>query len=615
MLTQTKTGQKVSVTNVITFSILVVASSVVMASFLAGMVLSLGPNKAGLLSRGDQHVQTGLLQKIPGCYDTDGGRNYEEQGKVREISKIKESKKMAFFQDECIGANMLNEYYCNARRQAVLDEHNCPYGCEDRECSLDWQVFLEEDFDDGSASWEPDSRWFIEDGALTSDSFAYTSFGSSDWSNYSFEVKVKLEQGVVILYTRTNPQGAYGARIGGNHLVLWKDTPEAGIDLESEAYDFEIGRYYKIKIKMNGQNIKVYVDENLVISYTDTENPFLLGGVALENIEKAYLDDVLIKGETLPIHCGNGICEEGLGEDEETCPQDCLVESSIQGYYDYMTSHPELWQEITKAELDYQIDQARQFLDQEDYLTSEDIIETIIETLNIEPLMSGIESRPLEVNVISITETENYIQKELTFNDSEVGQIKALLLLPKIGSAPYPAIVGLHGHGDFAETFRDEYFGASLAEEGFAVIMPDLRAMFCDAEQEEIVAKDMLIKGFSLMGMRVYEAHLMAQYIKHEGLAEPENIGLIGHSGGSSTSNLAVRLDDSFAAVIVDLESDYLNLCEEKVHCETIPRLSRYSEQINDRSTLAIPWLQFEYGFPDPDDEQEVIDFFRANLF
>ena len=334
----------------------------------------------------------------------------------------------------------------------------------------------------------------------------------------------------------------------------------------------------------------------------------------MEIIEKAYFDDVIIKGEAIPINCGNGVCEEELGEDEETCPQDCSISPNIQSYYDFMDRHPELWQEITESELNTQIDETRQALDDGEFLLSVNIEQTIKESLNIESLIDGIETRPPEVSLISTTESESYLQKELILSDPEIGEFKALLLIPTTGSAPYPAVVGLHGHGDFAETFRDEYFGARLAEEGFAVIMPTFRAMSCDAEEEEPVATDMLLKGFSLMGMRVYEAHLLSHYLKQEGISEAGKIGLIGHSGGSSTSNLAVRISNQFDAEIFDLESDYLNLCEGKIHCETIPELALYSQQINNHTTLSIPSLQFEYGYPEPDAETEIITFFRENL-
>jgi dienelactone hydrolase len=64
----------------------------------------------------------------------------------------------------------------------------------------------------------------------------------------------------------------------------------------------------------------------------------------------------------------------------------------------------------------------------------------------------------------------------LLFEDAQVGTFSVLLLIPE-GGEPHPAIVGLHGHGDSKEIFKQKYFGEDLVKEGFVVIMPSFRAI------------------------------------------------------------------------------------------------------------------------------------------
>lgn len=163
--------------------------------------------------------------------------------------------------------------------------------------------YLFDDFDKGSASWDlesKDPRWAVvfpkdgTNGMLTNiNDRAYTSFGDKNWADYTFNLKVKLEQGGAHIYVRRQPAGAYGVFITENHLKLWKDIKPA-IDLEVKEYSFALNQFYDIKIEVKGNNIKGYVDNNLEISHTDKDNPLLWGNVGLEPMKKAYFDDIIV---------------------------------------------------------------------------------------------------------------------------------------------------------------------------------------------------------------------------------------------------------------------------------------------------------------------------------
>jgi len=175
------------------------------------------------------------------------------------------------------------------------------------------EYYYFEDFNSGATGWPtdskkgPDPRWVIvfpEDetnGVLTKideAESAFSNFGDRSWTDYTFRYKAKLEEGVVIAYVRAKfgQEGAYGISVSKAHLTLFKDIEGPGSpDLESKEYSFEVNQFYDIKIEAKSNNLKVYVDDNLEIDYTDTDNPILSGNVGLEIIKNGYFDDIIVE--------------------------------------------------------------------------------------------------------------------------------------------------------------------------------------------------------------------------------------------------------------------------------------------------------------------------------
>ena len=242
--------------------------------------------------------------------------------------------------------------------------------------------------------------------------------------------------------------------------------------------------------------------------------------------------------------------------------------------------------------------------------TSKDLKKTIIEELNIGFLLSDLNQRELLVTITNIIQDENYIENELIFTDPNVGSFSVLLLIPNEKKDLYPAIIGLHGHAGNYNSLKDSYGGKELAQAGFVVIMPSFRAMDCLGHPEEIITQKLIKSGFTLMGIRIYETFLLEKYLKYKDFID--KIGIMGHSGGSDTAYLASIINTDFAALAFDFYPKPDSLCDGKIHCETLPGLAYYKQQINDPSTLKIPSKKFDYSFPG--DKQDLIQFFKENL-
>ncbi len=282
--------------------------------------------------------------------------------------------------------------------------------------------------------------------------------------------------------------------------------------------------------------------------------------------------------------------------------------NDVEDYRKFIQQTKEYQKNVSEEEFWKQHNLALNYIENNpDGENSSNLTKTIIDELNIEFLLKGINERNLTVVDVSRKEYDEYIEKELIFEDPYIGNLSALMVIPK-QKGIYPAIIGLHGHGGDQDVAKEEFFAHKLAQEGFVVIMPSFRAMNCE-ESEFIITKKLNGKGFTLMGIRVYEANLLFKYL--DSLDYVENIGIISHSGGSVVGILFSYINDDLGAIVYDCETDFLELCGEEPHCETIPGLAYYRPQIFEPKNIKIPSKLFEY---DQIKEKETIDFFKKEL-
>jgi len=306
----------------------------------------------------------------------------------------------------------------------------------------------------------------------------------------------------------------------------------------------------------------------------------------------------------------NVIEKEDLGADWNCS----LSESCIDDYQRFLILAGEYSDPISPEELTWRISNVENgnCAVLTDPISKDALKDAVSDILNIRFLLEGINERLLIVTTIREDETTDYYEKEFLFEDPYVGTFKGILLIPK-GQGPFPGIVAIHGHRDNAAIYRDRFHGKEYPSHEYAILMLTMRAMGIDLF-EHYVSRQFLLNGFTLIGMRTYESLLGLKYLRYLSNTIDERIGLIGHSGGSSTSNLTIRVEDGFAAYVSDLSIDY---CEwgtlwEPYHCETVPELYPYHLLINDFETAATPVKEVPYGYTNGMDE--IFDFFDEHL-
>lgn len=184
--------------------------------------------------------------------------------------------------------------------------------------SLEYPPF-NDDFEDRNADgWEmppaPEltGTWSIKNDngnyILQGIGHKFASAGLENWTDYTFESRVKLiENGVHVNYRLTEKGERYFISVHEGGFGLWRTLMEnnAPVHTELARVDLPLGKniWNTIKIVGKGNNIKVYLNGVLRINYTDN-NPVLNGRIAFESLDDStvYVDDVNVtpeKGESL----------------------------------------------------------------------------------------------------------------------------------------------------------------------------------------------------------------------------------------------------------------------------------------------------------------------------
>jgi hypothetical protein len=179
------------------------------------------------------------------------------------------------------------------------------------------KVLFEEDFEDGKVDgWlnVNDGEWSVYQNNGNTvygvrdqpANFIPTTFleNSASWQDYSFETEVMFESGQleqIYLIART-AKGAdcTGYRFGGNRYGVSvfrfdpKTTCQGEVLAEVSNYPLVPNRLYKMRLEVEGTEIRTYIDNELIIAVEDSIYP--RGGVALQayEVKWAYFDNIRV---------------------------------------------------------------------------------------------------------------------------------------------------------------------------------------------------------------------------------------------------------------------------------------------------------------------------------
>ncbi len=128
---------------------------------------------------------------------------------------------------------------------------------------------------------------------------------SDDWVNYALSVDVVFTSGVyeqIYLVVRSARQpNCSGYRIGGNRLGVsifrfdhTPDSCEGEVLAENIHFPLLSGQRYAMRVEVAGNEIKYYIDSELVLSANDTKYPKGGLGFLAYQVKEAFFDNLLV---------------------------------------------------------------------------------------------------------------------------------------------------------------------------------------------------------------------------------------------------------------------------------------------------------------------------------
>jgi len=249
----------------------------------------------------------------------------------------------------------------------------------------------------------------------------------------------------------------------------------------------------------------------------------------------------------------------------------------------------------------------------------------LIELINLDYPKSDLEPKKVEVK-----EFQDYVREKIIFRSDRFSMIPAYVLVPKNAKGKLPAVVAMHGHGygknDLVGIWEDgservdpvsrgyhKDFALELVKRGLVVIVPE-QAGFGERREEEDIKKGphqsscwslstwALLLGKTTVGRRVWDAMRAIDYLQTRSDVRKDAIGMMGISGGGTTTLFTSALDERVKATVI---SGYLNTFKDSIlsiyHCidNFIPGILKYGEMYDVASLIAPRALLIESGTKD----------------
>lgn len=184
-------------------------------------------------------------------------------------------------------------------------------------------------------------------------------------------------------------------------------------------------------------------------------------------------------------------------------------------------------------------------------------------------------NRPIEVTTVDIEEREDYLLEKLVLDLNGIESVSANFVRPKTGKGPYPAIVYNHAQGgDFVlgknelingrSCLQDPPYAVALTSKGYAALSIDAWA-FGDrrGRTQSTIFRHMLWQGQVLWGMMMFDAVRAVDYLVSRPDVDPQRVGAMGISLGSTTAWWLAALDTRIRACVdICCLTDYQALIE-----------------------------------------------------
>ena len=232
---------------------------------------------------------------------------------------------------------------------------------------------------------------------------------------------------------------------------------------------------------------------------------------------------------------------------------------------------------------------------------------------------------PLKPQTLEVRDFPGYRREKFVIQSRPGTYVLGYLLTPKSGTAPYPAVVCVPGHGrgvddivGIDETGQDRTdkagyqhdFAIQAVENGLAAVAIEPMAFGCrrdpvtkskglDAAACQPAAGAALLLGQTMIGWRVYDVMRTVDWIATRKELDAGRVGCMGISGGGTCTLFSAALEPRIRAAMV---SGYLNIFRECImsvsHCidNYVPGILNWCEQYDVAGLIAPRPLFAESG-------------------
>jgi len=183
--------------------------------------------------------------------------------------------------------------------------------------------------------------------------------------------------------------------------------------------------------------------------------------------------------------------------------------------------------------------------------------------------------RPVSAKLLLYEERDKYLLEKLSLDINGFEEVPAYLIKPKVARERLPVILYNHAHGGDYDLGKDELllgnkglqkppYALMLSEAGYAALCIDMWAFGERSKNKESqLFKQMLWRGQVLWGMMVYDSLRAVDYLCQRNDIDPNRIGTLGISMGSTMAWWIAALDVRIK-VCIDLcgMTDYQALIE-----------------------------------------------------
>lgn len=176
------------------------------------------------------------------------------------------------------------------------------YGLSQSGFCTDFEGLFCDDFEDGASPlWQTliddGCTWIESDGIFSTSNTSGTqewciqTVGDQSWADVAIEAKVRGNSGVdkILVFRIQDADNFYAVNLRSDYPSpgtdqLTFDKMVNGVyttDIATADYPSENGVWYRLKVVPKCNNFRVYVDDALVLEYTDNDNPYYTGGIGV----------------------------------------------------------------------------------------------------------------------------------------------------------------------------------------------------------------------------------------------------------------------------------------------------------------------------------------------